>query len=428
MSNAIEHRAKQRNGPISHHKRNYGVPKPPTYIYPVQKGWSKYYPGIEQLWQNSRGAGVKIAVLDTGVDLSHPDLRGQIKAKYNALDDSEDVTDESGHGTHICGVIAASGVSACEGVAPQAALYVAKVARKHTISRALHLTKAVKWAIAQQVHIISISQGTRKKQPALHKAIKEAAAQGIIVICSAGNHGEMIDAVTYPARYPETIAVGALNRELVRPYFSSKGPSVDIVAPGNQIYSTVPGGNYHFMRGTSMATPFISGLVALKLAVHDADPRYFRNVKTLRKALKHMCIDLGVPGKDDDYGFGMIDAQALLNYCKIKSKEMIKDEPFVRITYSYEREEYDVHVSILPSDGYVVKEITKGEYHTTTQTLDLYVVMSYEEGVETYYPIQLTHSIAKNAHNRGKWVAVGIMTEEGAMSSHPESKPKNSYD
>lgn len=226
------------------------------------------------LWSKGiKGKGITVAVLDTGCDTSHPDLAGQIIGGRNfTTDDDGDVrniTDYHGHGTHVAGTIAANGRgNGVMGIAPEAKLLILKVlgSGKKATGRYEWMTKAIQYAIKQKVDVISMSLGGPSKNQALHNAIKNAVKQNILVVCAAGNEGDgdgKTNEWTYPGAYNEVIAVGAvgMNRNATR--FTNSNNEVDLVAPGEKVLSTIPNGKYAAYSGTSMATPHVSGALAL---------------------------------------------------------------------------------------------------------------------------------------------------------------------
>jgi len=286
---------------------------------PQVTNWALRLLSAPDLWRITKGENIKVAVLDTGVNVSHEDLKGAIKGTYNAIDDEcpGDVTDKDGHGTHVAGIIAARdndfGVI---GIAPKADLYIAKVMEHTEFFSVCDLIKGIRWALQQGAHVISLSLAMTKKNNQLHGIIKDAAADGKFIICSAGNYGNTVDALSFPGRFEETIAVGAIRPNMRRASFSSTGRMLDVVAPGVKIRSTCKDGGYTYMEGTSMAAPFVAGLVALMLSKHkeyqeDSDTPV-EDIFQLRQHLRKVCFDFGCDGRDFEYGFGLIDPLKLI--------------------------------------------------------------------------------------------------------------------
>lgn len=228
--------------------------------------------GADDFWaiETTKGANVKIAILDTGCDINHPDLKDRIKEVRNFT--SEDggvrfrVDDHDGHGTHVAGTIAAStNNSGLLGVAPNASLYILKVLT-HSGGTIDWLINAINYAIFLRVDIITMSLGTTYDDPRLHSVIKNAVANNISVVCAAGNSGDgsaSTNEVNYPAAYPESICVGSVSDSLIPSSFTNSNDQIDLVAPGEAVVSTYPGNQYAALSGTSMATPHVTGALAL---------------------------------------------------------------------------------------------------------------------------------------------------------------------
>lgn len=224
-----------------------------------------------KLWEKSRGKGITVAILDTGCDVTHPDLSERIIGGRNFTDDDNgnpDVyTDENGHGTHVAGTIAAvHNGTGVVGVAPEASLLILKVLDKNGSGQYEWIINGINYAVEQGADIISMSLGGSEDVPELHQAIQNAIAKEILVVCAAGNEGDgqhFSDELSYPGCYNEVISVGAINLQRRSSEFSNSNNEVDLVAPGEEILSTFLNGKYAKLSGTSMATPHISGALAL---------------------------------------------------------------------------------------------------------------------------------------------------------------------
>ncbi|MFT4401249.1 serine protease Isp [Bacillus sp. SW14] len=226
-----------------------------------------------EIWAKGvKGKNVKIAVLDTGCDISHPDLKNQVIGGKNFTDDDggkEDViSDYNGHGTHVAGTIAANDSNGgIAGVAPEASLLIVKVLGGANGSGQYEwIINGINYAVEQKADIISMSLGGPNDVPELEEAVKNAVKNGVLVVCAAGNEGdgnERTEELSYPAAYNEVIAVGSVSvaRELSE--FSNANKEIDLVAPGENIVSTLPNKKYGKLTGTSMAAPHVSGALAL---------------------------------------------------------------------------------------------------------------------------------------------------------------------
>lgn len=224
-----------------------------------------------EIWEKTKGKGITIAILDTGCDSSHPDLKDRVIGGRNfTKDDNGDQTiyrDYNGHGTHVAGTIAATANdSGVIGVSPEANLLILKVLDKDGSGQYEWIINGINYAIEQKVDIISMSLGGPEDVSELHAAIKKAVDNRILVVCAAGNEGDgrdSTDELSYPAAYNEVISVGATSLDRRISDFSNSNNEVDLVAPGEDILSTFPDGKYAKLSGTSMATPHVSGALAL---------------------------------------------------------------------------------------------------------------------------------------------------------------------
>jgi major intracellular serine protease len=224
-----------------------------------------------KLWHETKGKGIKVAVLDTGCETAHPDLKDRIIGGRNFTDDDRSnpdiYTDYNGHGTHVAGTIAAQeNAAGVIGVAPEAGLLIVKVLNKAGSGKYDWIIKGIHYAIEQKADIISMSLGGPADVHELHEAIKTAVNNNILVVCAAGNEGDGDDSTNefaYPGAYNEVISVGAINLERGSSEFTNSHNEIDLVAPGEGITSTYLNGKYATLSGTSMAAPHVSGALAL---------------------------------------------------------------------------------------------------------------------------------------------------------------------
>ena len=281
--------------------------------------WGVQSLGIPELWRQTQGRDIKVAILDTGIDSLHADLREAIVEEFDATESPYGPSDRMGHGTHVAGIIGGrhNGFGII-GVAPACKLYNVKVLDDQGRGSSQALYRGIRWAIDKKVDVINMSLGSPYPDPQLHEVVKEAAGQNIIIIAAAGNYGVIhyFDTVNYPARYEEAISVGSINRNLVHSPFSAGGETLDIVAPGEEVYSSIPMNLYARLSGTSMATPFVSGVVALCLAKHRSaqfqNGTPCDNILQMREHLRKTAVDLGKTGPDSYYGYGLIHPESVL--------------------------------------------------------------------------------------------------------------------
>jgi major intracellular serine protease len=261
---------------------------------------------LPAIWANTQGKGIKVAVLDNGVDGTHPALRGAVKHAPPFADDagldmaSPEVRRYGSHGTHCAGIIAArqidpksapddawkkiSGIVGYSGLAPEAEILDAKVMRADGSGQLSVVAQGVQWAIDNKADIISMSIQARDSSDVLYRAIQRALENGVLVICGAGNYGRLRRAnIGYPGRYGGVVTVASHNRVGFPSDFSATGGEIDVSAPGQGIWSTVPDG-FGRKSGTSMAAPFVAGVAALILAKHrEVDERARAIAKKLRE-------------------------------------------------------------------------------------------------------------------------------------------------
>ncbi|MEW6769971.1 MAG: S8 family peptidase [Bacillota bacterium] len=267
-------------------------------------------------WKFVKGDGVKVAVLDTGVDVNHPDLKENILCAANfTTSDRGDFVDRHGHGTHVAGIIAGTDNGrGVVGVAPKCKLVIAKVLGDDGRGELEWIAAGLLWALEQEADIISMSLGTSSQLPdEFHSLIKTVVDAGAVVVAAAGNESGRVG---YPAAYEEVIAVTAVDPGMDPAVFTNRGPEAFVSAPGVDILSTFPPARYAVLSGTSMAAPVVSGVLALYLAL-----AYKRGLELrpgeVKQCLAHAAVDLGPEGRDDTYGFGLINAVKLLKFKRV---------------------------------------------------------------------------------------------------------------
>lgn len=222
-----------------------------------------------QAWSKSTGVHVKIGVIDTGADYRHPDLKHSLASGVNLLHRGMLPLDDNGHGTHIAGTLAAAGgTRGMMGVAPRALVYPVKAFDHSGSAYVSDIVLGIDWCVQNKIDIINMSFGMKTRSKALHDVVIKAYRAGIAIIASSGNDGKR--GGDYPARYPETIAVGALDRRHRVAAFSNRGPYIDVYGPGESVPSCWLREGYKEMSGTSMATSHVTGAAALLLALRPS--------------------------------------------------------------------------------------------------------------------------------------------------------------
>jgi subtilisin len=254
-----------------------------------------------------RGKGVKVCVIDTGIDYTHPDLAGRYQGGRDFVNGDSNPWDDHGHGTHVSGTIAAVNNSlGVVGVAPQAQILAAKTFDADGYGTDSDFIAALEWCIDQGARVANYSAGSYRGSSTVEKACDSARKAGLTVVAAAGNYGT--SALAYPARYDSVISVGAVNKGLTRAAFSQYGPGLDLVAPGVAVTSTLPGKAYGSWDGTSMATPHVTGVAALLAGTGMRKP------EAIQGRLTRTAVDLGGAGWNRTTGYGMVQAYQAVYY------------------------------------------------------------------------------------------------------------------
>jgi len=273
--------------------------------------WGLKLLGVPDAWKRTRGRGARVAVLDTGADLFHAekgDLAAAIVATADFSHSRFGWQDRQGHGTHCAGVIGArQDERGVVGIAPQCQLLIGKVLGDDGSGSSTGIAQGIDWAVTFQPHVISMSLGSSQPDAGIHAAIQRAVATGAYVVCAAGNDGPgPRDTVGWPARFDEVVAVGAVDQNGAVANFSSRGPEVDVCAPGVDVLSTYLMGQYAKLSGTSMATPHVAGIVALMVGHALATGEKLPAPADLTRLLKETAI-AWKPGQGAGSGAGIIN-------------------------------------------------------------------------------------------------------------------------
>ncbi|MFF1838916.1 type VII secretion-associated serine protease mycosin [Streptomyces sp. NPDC058231] len=273
--------------------------------------WSLQRVLLDELWQDTRGKGVRVAVVDTGVDNANPQLKDAVDASsgadYLKGGKSDGTVDEVGHGTKVAGIIAARPVKGTGfvGLAPEATIIPIRQNDEKNSGKDTTMATAIDHAIAEGAGVINISQDTTKpltRTSALGKAVARAVDKNIVVVASAGNDG--MDGrlrSTYPAAFDGVLAVASSDRNNERAAFSQAGTFVDVAAPGVDIVSTVPGYGQCSDNGTSFSAPYVAGVAALMRA------KYPKWTAAQIVARIEQTAERAVNGHDDYVGWGVVD-------------------------------------------------------------------------------------------------------------------------
>lgn len=290
-----------------------GEPNDPAWW----RQWNMKQIRASEAWDVTTGNDWIIAILDTGVDLSHPDLAPKLVKGYDFVNQDDSPQDDHGHGTHVAGIAAAAGNNGIgiAGMSWGARIMPLKVLDAQGDGTYFDIIQAIQYAADHGARIINLSLGGSSPDPNLLAAVTYARGRGCLVVAAAGNQGA---ALLYPAAYAETFAVAATTDRQQRASYSNFGPGVDIAAPGGTssvgIYSLAPGGGYASLYGTSMATPHVSGLAALVWSMAPAltADQVVRVIEITASKVGSAAYDAS--GWNEQLGYGQINAAAALQY------------------------------------------------------------------------------------------------------------------
>ena len=282
-------------------------------------GWNVTAFNLPKTWKHAEGENVKIAVLDTGCDLNHSDLKDNLLPGINLVSAGQPPNDKNGHGSHASGIICAQNNEiGMVGVAPKSKVIPVKVLDDNGSGNLINVAQGIRWAVDNGADIISMSLGAPSPIQQVRKAIQYAAKKNIPIFVAAGNAGRT-ENIFYPARYPETISIGSIDENMKRSDFSNTGPNLDFMAPGGKIFSTVNDNWYAVLSGTSMACPFAAAVAALLLSYKRKKGKTndLNNIDAYRNELKKYTTK--ITGDQFFEGMGIIDPRKVSEWIESKS-------------------------------------------------------------------------------------------------------------
>jgi hypothetical protein len=305
--------------------RAFVEPNDPSYY----KQWAHQKVQSEQAWEIATGgSNVTIAIIDTGIDENHPDLKNKIVAGYDWVGDDSNPHDLNGHGTHVAGIAAAvtDNGKGIAGMSWGARIMPLRVLDFEGFGYNSDITAAINWAVAHHAEVINLSLGGEDQSQSMQNAINSAHTAGTLVVAAMGNYRDEGNPTMYPAAYQNVMAVASTGPDDIYAFYSQYGSHTDIAAPGGEmgpytdgIYSTMPTypvylttnfgfyTNYDYLHGTSQASPHVAGLAAL---LWSADPSLTPDQVQTR--IENSAVDLGPSGWDSTYGHGRINAYQTL--------------------------------------------------------------------------------------------------------------------
>ena len=280
---------------------------PNDSLYPRYQ-WNMPAINMERAWDISKGsAAVTIAVIDTGLDLNHPEFTDKVVDGYNILNPGTTPQDDNGHGTHVAGIIAArtNNGRGVAGMTWNNKLMPIKGIGGDGSGSSFDIARGIIWATDHGARVINMSVGNYQSSNVLHDAIKYAFSKDVVMVAASGN--DHTSQPSFPAAYPEVMSVAAVDWNRKQAPFSNFGSNVDVAAPGVDIPSTYIPGEYAALSGTSMACPHVSGLAGL---IRSLNPSLSNG--QVMKIIRTSARDAGPTGWDHDYGYGIIDVPRAL--------------------------------------------------------------------------------------------------------------------
>ena len=268
--------------------------------------WALNQFNFESLWSNSNGSGVCVAVVDSGIAVSHIDLAGKVAASADWS--GEGVTSYGDHATHVAGIIAATPnnglgtVGAAPGVTLLNAKALTAVAGTGTTTG---VAQAITWAVDNGAEVINISIGGSAGSSALLSAVNYAQSNDVVLVASGGNEGLTGSSPSWPAAYDWPIATASITDTGALSAFSTRASYIDVAAPGSSILSTITLNRFAYMSGTSMAAPHVTALAALARAAHPTE-----SAAQIRSRIMASSTDAGSVGWDSSFGWGVINPSA----------------------------------------------------------------------------------------------------------------------
>lgn len=269
--------------------------------------WALDTLNVDTSWKANQGENVVVAVVDSGVDASHPNLANVVNVGKDYVSPTSDgKTDPNGHGTHVSGIIASQGLNGgTVGQAPKSKILPVRVLNASGSGWDSDVNAGIIWAADQGADIINASVGSTVWSAGGQAAVTYATSKGSLVVAAAGNGKMSGNSIIYPSGYSSAMAVGATDVSNKIAAFSTTGPQVDVSAPGVSILSTWPGGYYQYASGTSMATPYAASAAALLLSEQRKNTPGAK-ATDVANDLRTTAIDIGTQGRDDSSGYGLI--------------------------------------------------------------------------------------------------------------------------
>lgn len=293
----------------------------PIKMFADSVEWGVARIGADKVWISGSGNGVKIAIVDTGIQLNHPDLVNNIVQGYDFVNNDTDANDDNGHGTHVAGLAGASfNEAGVVGVSYSAKLMPVKVLNAQGYGYLSDVAKGVYYAADNGAKVINLSLGSSTDSLVLKDAVNYAASKGVLVVAAAGNNGGA--PCSFPAAYTSAICVVATDSKNLLASFSNIGG--ELAAPGVYNYSTYLGSTYRYLSGTSMATPHVSGAAALLFSICQTCTS-----SQIRTLMRETAVDLGEVGQDILFGYGLVDLTSAVSKLQTQPIQETPTQPTI---------------------------------------------------------------------------------------------------
>lgn len=309
--------------------RAFSIPPEPL----SQQQWNLAMVRATPAWEVSRGAHVVVAVIDTGVDRSHPDLVGRVLTEIDLLPEVAPLPEQNGHGTRVASIIAAAinGIGMA-GVAPQASILPVSALDPQGFGDSSTVARAIIRAADAGARVINLSLGGPDRDPILDQACSYAFHKGAVVVAAGGNSSLAGNQVQYPAASPHVVAVSSVNDSGDHSAFSNSGSHIDLAAPGESILAAIPasggqGAGYNRESGTSFSAPHVAGTVALMLA---ANPDLSADAAATMVRLTALD-DRSRNGRDRQLGWGLLQADRAVQIARLLARSNLGPQPRLKL-------------------------------------------------------------------------------------------------
>jgi thermitase len=340
-----------------------------------------------------------IAIIDTGIDFGHPEFSGRILSGYDFENEDSNPQDDNGHGTHVTGIAAGAGNNGTgiAGICWDAQIIPVKVLDHSGDGTYGNVARGIIWAVDQGAEIINLSLGAAYESLTLQDAVNYALDNGVVLVAASGNAG--VEGVYYPAAYQGVIAVGAVNQNNQHAYFSNYGPQVALAAPGQSIYSTNYGGGYSYKSGTSMAAPMVTGSIALISEVYGYSPASSLFI------LEDTAQDLGIPYKDELYGYGLIRLDRAMQWSvPTPTKKPNDNHPYSSNPNTGGVISPTISFTATPSLAILLTETSIRPVNPVVQTTDQSITLSITPTSTETKLIESTQKEADNEDSHYPWI------------------------